>query len=381
MDKTIDEQMNALLTEIEGRPLDVKTQEEPAVAQEEETVKELPPPEIKIELTRDKMTAFLNAKVYGPQQEITVEDIVAKLGEKGIVYGINHELLREFCEKRQFFKSIRAASGLQPTKGDDGKLTFYFRRELSNAPVELEDGTLDFKNLNNIENVSKDDLLCTLVPPGEGTDGMDVCGNPVAAVSGKNVNLPSGKNVIVSDDGLSLYAMVDGSITYRGSVITIDDCKIIKNDVGPETGNIDYSGSVVINGGVMEGFSVKASKDITVKGNVEGAKLVAGGNILLASGINGMNKGLVKAEGDITSKYTENVTIDCGGTFRTDVSMNCTVWAKGAIIVKGKNGAILSGNYIANDFIYVKTVGSINRNNTSLMVQNMWYLKTGKGEE
>ncbi|MEG1896040.1 MAG: hypothetical protein RR162_07335, partial [Oscillospiraceae bacterium] len=30
---------------------------------------------------------------------------------------------------------------------------------------------------------------------------------------------------------------------------------------------------------------------------------------------------------------------------------------------------------------YVKTVGSENRNNTSLTVQNMWYLKTGNGEE
>ncbi|MEG3030262.1 MAG: FapA family protein, partial [Oscillospiraceae bacterium] len=116
--------------------------------------------------------------------------------------------------------------------------------------------------------------------------------------------------------------------------------------------------------------------DITVRGNVEGAKVTAGGNIVLVGGINGMNKGLIKSGGDITSKYTENVTIDCGGNFRTDVSINCTVWAKGSIIVKGKNGAILSGYYVAIDFIYVKTVGSENRNNTNLVVQNMWYLKS-----
>ncbi|MEG0090910.1 MAG: FapA family protein, partial [Oscillospiraceae bacterium] len=268
MDKTIDEKMKDLFWDIEHGKVPVDMDKEQTATDKQK--EKLPPPEIKIEITRDKMTAFLNAKVYGPEQQIFPDDIIKKLNEKGVVYGINNELIREFCSKRQFFKSIRAASGLQPTKGDDGKLTFYFRRELSSAPVELEDGTLDFKNLNNIENVAKDDLLCNMVPPGVGANGVDLFNNVVPAQLGRAAQMPTGKNVLMSEDGLSLYATVDGSITYKGGVITIDDCRIIKTDVGPETGNVEYSGSLVINGSIMEGFSVKAAKDITVRGNVEG---------------------------------------------------------------------------------------------------------------
>ncbi|MEG1973090.1 MAG: FapA family protein, partial [Oscillospiraceae bacterium] len=274
MDKTIDEKMKDLFWDIEHGKVSVDMDKEQSATDKQK--EKLPPPEIKIEITRDKMTAFLNAKVYGPEQQIFPDDIIKKLNEKGVIYGINNELIREFCSKRQFFKSIRAASGLQPTKGDDGKLTFYFRRELSSAPVELEDGTLDFKNLNNIENVAKDDLLCTMVPPGAGADGINLFNNVVPAQLGRAAQMPTGKNVLASEDGLSLYATVDGSITYKGGVITIDDCRIIKTDVGPETGNVEYSGSLVINGSIMEGFSVKAAKDITVRGNVEGAKVTAG---------------------------------------------------------------------------------------------------------
>lgn len=376
MDKSMDERIAELL----ANPPEEITRQIPEVLEAQEE-KELPPPEIKVEVTKDKMTVFLNAKVYSTDQVITVEDILEKLKEIGVVYGINNELLKDFCENRQFFKSIRAASGLQPTKGKDGFVTFHFRKEISNAPVELEDGTLDFKNMNNIENVSKDDLLCDLTPAQSGVEGIDVLGNPVPATMGKEAVLPNGKNVVLASDGLSLYAAVEGEISYRAGSIVIDDCKVIKTDVGPATGNIEYNGSVIVNGGVMEGFMINATKNITIKGNVEGAKIIAGGNIALLSGINGMSKGVVKSGGDVTAKYVENVTIDCDGNFRTDVAINCIVWSKAAIIIKGKNGAILSGSYMANDFIYVKTVGSENRNNASLMVQSMWYLKSGKDKD
>lgn len=385
-EQTIDEKMAQILKDVaqngqQGRDSQEQIESKKKEAKEIIDRGPIPPPEIKPEITKDKMTVFLNVIVYNPQQQVTPQEIVAKLNSIGVVYGINNQIINEFCENRQFFKSIRAATGLQPTKGDDGFLTFFFRKEISNAPVELADGTLDFKNMNNIENVSKDDLLCQRTPAQPGVDGMDVMGNPVPSAMGKEAVMPIGKNIVISEDGLSAYAGIEGEISYRNNTIIIEDCKIIKGDVGPGTGNIEYNGSVIVNGEVMEGFSVKATKNITIKGNVEGAQIVAGGDIALLSGINGMSKGIVKADGDITAKYVENVTIDCGGTFRTDVAINCIVWSKGAIIVKGKNGAILSGSYMANDYIYVKTVGTENRNNASLMVQNLWYLKSINDKE
>ena len=74
-------------------------------------------------------------------------------------------------------------------------------------------------------------------------------------------------------------------------------------------GNINFTGSVVIHGDVLEGYSVKAKGDITVMGIVEGARLSAGGDILLHKGMRGMRTGVLEAEGDITAKFLSLIHI------------------------------------------------------------------------
>ncbi|MCD8491911.1 MAG: FapA family protein [Geovibrio sp.] len=53
------------------------------------------------------------------------------------------------------------------------------------------------------------------------------------------------------------------------------------------TGNIVFNGVVHIRGDVLSGFSVKAEKDIMVEGIVQDATMVAGGSIVIKTGIKG----------------------------------------------------------------------------------------------
>lgn len=54
------------------------------------------------------------------------------------------------------------------------------------------------------------------------------------------------------------------------------------------TGNIDFEGSVQVNGNVSSNFVIRAGGNVIISGVVEGAYIEAGGNIIIARGMNGM---------------------------------------------------------------------------------------------
>jgi uncharacterized protein (DUF342 family) len=215
-------------------------------------------------------------------------------------------------------------------------------------------------------------VLCTVYQPKEGTNGVDVFGMEVKAAMGDLPTIPGGADVRYDKDTGQVFAQADGGIHFRYGDIFIEQAYTV-DDVGPETGNIDYNGSVTVNGFVMEGFSVSAKKDITVRGIVEGASLKAGGDILLKSGTNGMGKATIEADGDITSVFLENATAKCGGSLYADVLMNCSVNAGEGIKLRGKKGAIIGGTYRAGEYINVKSIGNEKHLQQELTVDPCWY--------
>lgn len=129
-------------------------------------------------------------------------------------------------------------------------------------------------------------------------------------------------------------------------------------NVDNSTGNIEYDGSVMINGNVGTNFSVRAKGNIEVKGVVEGATLEAGGNIIIARGMNGMGKGILKAGGNVIAKFIENSKISADGYVSTESILHSEVMAGTEITVSGKRGFITGGRVSAANAIRVKTLGS-----------------------
>jgi len=97
---------------------------------------------------------------------------------------------------------------------------------------------------------------------------------------------------------------------------------------------------------------------VEVRGIVEGAVIEAGGDIVIVRGMNGMNKGFLKAGGSIISKFFENSTIHSGSFVEADSIIHSTVVAKTEVIVDGRKGFIAGGSVRATDKISCKTLGS-----------------------
>ena len=62
----------------------------------------------------------------------------------------------------------------------------------------------------------------------------------------------------VSEDKLKLISKVDGHVTLENDKVFVSNVLELV-DVDASTGDINYSGSVMIKGNVLAGFSVKAA--------------------------------------------------------------------------------------------------------------------------
>lgn len=327
-------------------------------------------PSIDLRVSEDKMAAFITVSPAADGHDIIYDDIISFLKENGIVFGICSGSIEDFCTNKKYNLELSCARGLPPVDQEDARIEYRFKTIHSMLPSERKDGTVDFRNLGIVQNVSKGDVLCRIMKSVPGKDGMDIYGTPVEWKKGRVPEFPSGSNTVVSDDGLTLSAAIDGCIEYKKGILNINDVFVVRGDVDSSSGNIDFLGTVIVKGDVLESFSVKAGKDIIVRGMVEGAMLDAGGSITIANGMNGMEKGLLKAKENVTGKYFENANIECGGNINADVIMNSNIHAGNSVILKGRRALLIGGKSVAGKRIYANTIGSENNVRTDISIQS-----------
>lgn len=312
----------------------------------------------KLTVTPDKMKAY--AKFYAASEtgeELTEEEILRDLEVKGIKCGIKQDVIKQYIQHREYCEDILLAEGKAPVQGKDAYIEYKFNTDKKAKPTLNEDGSVDFFNLNILNHCNKGDLLAVLHPEEPGVDGENLYGERVRPADVKTVSFRYGNHIEKSEDGLTLTSLVDGHVELVEGQVFVSDMLVVEN-VDNSTGNIEYEGSVQINGNVFTNFSVKAKGDVIVKGVVEGASIEADGNIVIARGMNGMGKGTLNAGGNIIAKFLENATAQADGYVASESILHSRIMAGGEVNVDGKRGFITGGRVCAAGGINVKTLGS-----------------------
>lgn len=324
---------------------------------------------IMIYLDEEKM--YAKGRFYPPSdggRSITKDDIINELVKARIKYGLDEEVINDFLLDKHYCTDYILAKATPAVQGSDAVITYHFNTDLTLKPKRNEDGTVDFHRLNMISCCNKGDLLATLTPMDPGKPGIDVCGNILRPLKVNNCVLRHGNKIHLSEDGLKMFSDVDGHVTLTDGRVFVSDTYEVAADVDASTGDIEYEGNVVVKGNVITGYSVKAKGDIEVNGVVEGSYLEAGGQIILKRGMQGMNKGILKANGNIITKFIENAEVYAGGYVSTESILHSKVAAKGDVVVGGKRGFVTGGEIRSGTMISVKTAGSQMGNLTLLEV-------------
>ena len=311
-----------------------------------------------IRVSPDRMSAEI--RFYAPSNDgakMDKREIMGDLTYQKIVHGIKEDVIDQFLASREYCKTYIVAEGEKITHGKDAWIEYFFNTDLRARPTLQEDGSVDFFHLNIMNNCRKGDLLAKLHLEIPGQDGMDVYGEKTAAPAVKRAVLRFGRNIALSEDKTEIRSEVNGHVKLVDDRVFVSDIYEIENvDIG--SGNIDYEGTVKVSGNVCANFTVKATGDIIVDGLVEGAYLEAGGNIVIGRGMNGMERGVLKAGGNVITKFLENATVSARGYVETESILHCHVMAGSDIKVTGKRAFITGGTVSALREISVKTLGS-----------------------
>lgn len=317
------------------------------------------PESYKLNVSSDCMTAYVR---FMPPSEtghrISMDDFLKDLKFRNITFGIREEVLHShFASGGVYCTDFLVAKGEEPVQGEDATIEYCFNTDLHRRPSQREDGTVDFFHMTTINQCKKGDVLARITPEKIGQPGHDIYGVEIRPREVHKKVHKFGRNIELSEDRLTLTSKVDGHVSLIDGQVFVADVYSVEG-VDVATGNLEYEGSIQVNGDVAANFEVKAGGNVIVNGLVEGATIIAGGNIIISKGMNGMQKGYLKAGGDIIVKFLENTRVAAGGYVETEAIMHSNVSAGGEIRVDGRRGVIVGGYVQAGTRLIAKTIGA-----------------------
>lgn len=312
----------------------------------------------KVVISSDYYEAHLTLDMHSKTYKISQEEIIEILKDRNVVFGIDYDAISQIVDDPNNCFGVRVAKGIKHITGKDGELEYFVKQEEDVKPALLENGRVDFKHLNFVQRINKGDVLAQRTVPTEGKNGTTVTGKIIKARPGKIANFKYGKNVEMSEDELQLISMVEGTVQFLDDKIEVIQVLNIDGDVGVKTGNIEFSGKVVVNGNITSGYSVECEGDLEINGIVEAAKLKTKGNLFISVGIQGNDLAEIECEGDMICGFMNNCKVEVSGNIESSSIMHSELVCDGVLKALGKKGLIVGGSLQIRREIEAKVIGS-----------------------
>lgn len=310
-----------------------------------------------VENDGNKAFAFIP---WFPGNMVTEDDIYNELKKRGIVNGIKRETIAEMIRNRRMNEKILIAEGTPAETGKDGWFEFFVRLDLPRIPAPLPDGGVDYVNIEAFEMVDEGEKLAVYHPAQKGIDGQNIFGEVLHANKGIEKKPLKGKGFAIAPDGVTYISKLNGKFEYINGQMIISNMIIVREDVTAVTGKLEVDGSVYVVGSVYSGGHIEAKGDIIVEYNVETAKLVAGGNVMIKRGSCSKHDCFIEAKGEVSGSFFEAANINAGGNVKANYIMNSDINTLGKAIISGSKGMLLGGRMRA-----VKGVDTYNLGNSS----------------
>lgn len=332
-------------------------------------------PEMDIQISKDAMTANIlfyedPKKISNSEDELNlkIKEIAASIG---IEYGLKRILWEELEKKKHVI-----AEGKEPEDGVDAKIT-YFQNPTRRPKIGL-DGRADFSDMNFIFEIEKDAWLGEKIPASEGIPGMNVLGKEIPAKAGKDLILKyNPESVYESEENgkIIIRSKTAGVLDDSNGLISILQHLEIKTDIGVETGNIVFNGSIAIKGTVLPGYSVKATGDISIeaKEGVSGADSIesTGGDIYIRGGVFGHSKTVIRAGGSVFLKHANEATIYAENEICIEMYAIGSNLSGRIVRLDGVNGKIIGGVTEATSYIHTAIAGNQHERRTELIIHTI----------
>ncbi len=316
-----------------------------------------------------------------PGGEITEEQVVNYLKEKGILRGFRKGNIRRVLETG-FIGLFDAARGEPAVHDRPGNIDKFFQEDEHKEFAQMiEDLTIDTRAIKEINIADRNQLLMRIGEIVPGRDGYTATGKILQRqeLADTDEAVKLGDNVYMSDDGKEVYAKKSGHILWRAqdSYIDVEPVYIVEGNVDFSEGNIiGFVGKVIIKGDVKPKFSVVAEGDIEIHGSVEDATVRStSGNVLVAGSVVHKMEGAISAKDTVQCCIATNAKVKARRILIEKESMNSHLDAEEEIIAEGTPGAIIGGKVEATHLIRANSIGSERGVPTLILVGDVTDLK------
>jgi uncharacterized protein (DUF342 family) len=305
---------------------------------------------LEFKVDNEKMKLFVDAK--SKKKTVTREEILKIIKEvssftEAIDLSVVDDIAK-MCSQGSDTIERRIIKGIPPEAGKDGKQVLLVKMFTGQGTLSSDRGS--FASIHLFDNVTEKREIARLYHPKEGVAGKDALGNPIPAKAGKPVKAMFDTKTIeqksTSDGYDSLTALISGCVVENNGRIGVEESLVLKGDLDFHYGNVDFIGSVILEGDVKSGFELRAKKNIHVKGSVQqGRVLSSEGDILIGGMVVGGAGSLVVAKGNISVQGASACKLEAGGSVVASKELvGCTTRSRS--IVDIKDGRIVGGETI-----------------------------------
>lgn len=332
-------------------------------------------PQIELIISPDNTEAHFklnisNDELKNNRQQI-IQSILSELQSNKIVHGIIHTVLDEDIKTQE---NILIAKATPAENGHDAIIKYLDLPD--KKPTVREDGSTNYYEMNLIHEIHKNDYLGEKIPATKGIDGLDVKGNVIPSKPGKDKRLSFDRKTVAEfeeNNKIILRALTNGALSHNQGKVSVLKHLVIPGDVGYETGNIIFDGSVTVKGTVCDDFKVIATEDISIDspmGIGAAEKIVStNGDIYIKGGVCGREKTLIHSKKSVFVKYANACTIIAEDTIHIGFySLDSTLESK-SILLNPEKGRIIGGTISAYAKIVTGAIGNSSERKTIVNVK------------
>lgn len=113
---------------------------------------------VEVTISEDKLYGYIQFAKFEPTFQCTAEQLETLLHSNNVRFGIQTRVLQEIASNPQAFArgATMIAHGKAPVDGEDGSVRLLVRTgKQEHKPVEQEDGTVDLKEVKQLDNVKR----------------------------------------------------------------------------------------------------------------------------------------------------------------------------------------------------------------------------------
>ncbi|WNS43500.1 FapA family protein [Paenibacillus sp. MMS20-IR301] len=214
-----------------------------------------------------------------------LNQILTDFERRGIIQNLNISGIHSELQNPTY-QPITAAKGRAAVPGENAHLELLFSEVIENQFNETE-GQVDYRNHLRIPSVIRGEVLARKIPVVEGIPGYDVFGEIIYPPPPADITI-LGRNNTVLLAGNEIRALREGRPRVTGDRIKyFDICTsyMVPGNVNIRSGNIVFSGDVIIRGDVEDNMIIESLGNVYVAGSVYNSTITATGSILVKGNV------------------------------------------------------------------------------------------------